>query len=237
MPSRGVSVERRVFRSRAERAEYVAQRYGRMLRGNVLDVGCDQAVLRRLLPGRDYTGVDVGGDPDIRLDLETLERLPFPDNAFDCVVCTDVLEHLDNLHVMFAELLRVTRQHVLLSLPNCWFGARVPVQRGRGSFGHYGLPLERPADRHKWFFSLSEALQFVEGHAPRLHYRIGEVHAMEKPRPWVVRALRRLRYPNLLHYLNRYAHTAWFHLEKLPPGGGDPVTAPAGARSESGKQM
>lgn len=231
MWNRTVDVERYAFRSRAERSQYVARRYGDILGNKVLDVGCDEAVLRRLLSKSEYVGVDIGGDPDIHLDLETIPRLPFPDNAFDCVVCSDVLEHLDNLHAMFSELLRVTRRHVVLSLPNCWAAARVPIQRGRGSFAHYGLPLDKPTDRHKWFFSLAEALEFVEGQARRLGYTIREVHAMEKPRSWLLRALRRLRYPNQMDYLNRYAHTLWCHLEKHPSGPEHRVNTPAGSAS------
>jgi len=112
MRQKVVNVELNAFRSRMERSEYVARRYQALLQGKVLDVGCDQAVLRNLLPQSEYTGVDIGGAPDIELNLETAERLPFPDDAFDCVVCTDVLEHLDNLHHKFGEQVRVSRRHV-----------------------------------------------------------------------------------------------------------------------------
>jgi SAM-dependent methyltransferase len=209
-------VEFVTFRSRAERSEYTARRYQAILRGKVLDVGCDEALLRKLLPESEYVGIDIGGAPDIRLDLESVERLPFQKNTFDCVVCTDVLEHLDSLHLVFNEILRVSRRHVILSLPNCWAAARVPIERGHGSPGHYGLPLDKPNDRHKWFFSLADAVAFVEGHAQKLHFVIRDVCAMEKPRPLIVRILRRLRYPKQIYYLNRYAHAVWFHLEKQP---------------------
>ena len=79
-------------------------------------------------------------DPDLVIDLEKIERLPFDDASFDAVLCSEVLEHLDNLHAMFGELTRVSRRWILISLPNCWTAARRPVQRGRGAIGHYGLP-------------------------------------------------------------------------------------------------
>ena len=56
--------------------------------------------------------------------------------------------------------MRVSRGCIILSLPNNWANARRPIARGRGAIGHYGLPLEPPVDRHKWFFSLAEARQF-----------------------------------------------------------------------------
>ena len=86
-----IRVEYVSFRTRAARSEYIATRFHHLLKGKVLDVGCDQAVLKKLIPTMDYLGVDIAGDPDMRLDLEKIERLPFADGSFDCVVCTEVL--------------------------------------------------------------------------------------------------------------------------------------------------
>lgn len=96
-----MDVDTRSFRRREERIKYAIEHFGKYLSGKVLDVGCDKAVLREMLPEIEYTGVDIGGDPDVKIDLEKIDRLPFEDGAFDCVLCTDVLEHLDNLHVVF----------------------------------------------------------------------------------------------------------------------------------------
>ena len=85
-------VEFAQFTERAQRAEYIASRFKPHLRNKVLDVGCDQAVLKRLLPDADYFGIDISGQPDLVVDLERTERLPFDDASFDCVVCSDVLE-------------------------------------------------------------------------------------------------------------------------------------------------
>lgn len=209
-----MKVEQVEFKDRAARSEYISRRFQPLLQGKILDVGCDMAVLKTLLPGADYTGVDISGAPDFQVNLEATGRLPFSDNAFDSVVCTDVLEHLENLHQMFGELARVSRRNVILSLPNNWVNARVPIARGRGSFGKYGLPADKPPDRHKWFFSLSEAADFIQAQTQKFPLVCREMFATEKPRPLLVRGLRRLRYPVLDHYLNRYAHTVWAWLEK-----------------------
>lgn len=215
-----IPVEYVWFPERKNRSEYVARRFAPILNGRVLDVGCDRAYLKQLLAPHastsrplDYVGIDISGTPDLTINLEKIDRLPFEDRSFDAVVCTDVLEHLDNFHQLFGELLRVTRGSAVISLPNCWSAARLPIARGRGSFAHYGLPLDRPQDRHKWFFSLTESIDFLEGHRKRGLFRNLTMHATEKPRPVPVRALRRLRYPEELHYLNRYAHTLWALLE------------------------
>lgn len=209
-----ITVEYVSFTDRAVRSRYIAERFTSYLSGTVLDVGCDKAVLKRLLPSLDYTGIDIDGAPDLRLDLEQVDKLPFPDGAFHCVVCSDVLEHLNNLHHMFGELVRVANRYLILSLPNNWCVARVPIERGSGSFGKYGLPVEPPKDRHKWFFSLTEAAAFIDGQTARYPLSIVERVASEKPRPLLIRVARRCRYPSLERYLNRYAHTLWVVLEK-----------------------
>lgn len=197
------------FRERADRSRYIAHRFGKYLKESVLDVGCDKALLRTLLPSEvRYTGVDVGGTPDITLDLDVAGKLPFADRSFATTVCSDVLEHLDNLHVIFAELERVSQKYIVVSLPNNWANARRPIERGYGAIAHYGLPSTRPSDRHKWFFGFTEALAFLEAQARAPTLSLVEVIANDKPRMALLRAARRARYPGH-RYLNRYAHTVW----------------------------
>jgi hypothetical protein len=204
------------FPSRESRGRFVCAQFAGYLNEVVLDVGCSEAPLRDLLSSATYTGVDIAGNPDITLDLERVERLPFDDGAFTCVLCIDVLEHLENLHVMFDELVRVSKQYIIISLPNCWCDARQPITRGKGHFGHYGLPLQKPQDRHKWFFSLSEARQFLDTKAEELGLRLAEMFVTEKPRISLVRLLRRIRYPGD-RYHNRYGRTLWAVFEKMHP--------------------
>lgn len=207
-------VEYAFFNTRAARSEYIAKNFAQAIKGKVLDVGCDKAVLKKLIPGLEYTGIDVGGEPDLRINLEEIERLPFDDGSFDCVVCSDVLEHLDNLHHIFGELVRVSKGSLIISLPNNWTNARRPIEKGRGSFDKYGLPADKPVDRHKWFFSLTEAVDFFKGQEKKFPITIEELHATDKPRPAVMRALRKAVYVSEEKYLNRYAHTLWALIKK-----------------------
>ena len=46
-----------------------------------------------------------------------MENIPFPDNAFDVVVCTHVLEHVRDLNKAMQELLRVAEKRLLIVLP------------------------------------------------------------------------------------------------------------------------
>jgi SAM-dependent methyltransferase len=204
------------FERREDRSRYLLRHFATYLTESVLDVGCDQAVLKRLLPQVRYTGVDAAGTPDVRIDLDRVDRLPFEDGTFHCVVCADTLEHLEFLHAMFGELLRVSARYVVVSLPNCWVGARVPIARGRGDFAQYCLPLDPPPDRHRWFFSLEQARAFLHGQARRRgDVRIVTERVTEKPKFGLLRLARRLRHPRRMDYLNRYAHTYWCVLEKV----------------------
>lgn len=201
-------IEHIAFPTRLARSEYVARRFDDYFKGSLLDVGCYEAPLRGMLPDTAYTGVDIAGAPDIELDLEQCERLPFEDDGYDTVICIDVLEHLNNLHFIFDELIRVAKANVLVSLPNCWRDARRPIERGCGDFLHYGLPSEPPLDRHKWFFSFTQGREFLQSRAAMNSVSIAELFGTEKPKNPAARAIRKLRHPGD-GYLNRYVQTIW----------------------------
>jgi len=153
------------YNSRRERAAYTRKKYDKFLQGRILDVGCGDAHLKELI-SNEYVGIDVAGKPDMVCDLEK-GKLPFKNNSFDCVVCTDVLEHLENIHDMFFELARVTRKYVIISLPNNWNQFIKKIFKGEGVSKFYGLPVEKPKDRHKWFFNYEEAKNFIYGMAEK----------------------------------------------------------------------
>jgi SAM-dependent methyltransferase len=155
------------YTSREDKPEYVWRKYGEILQGKILDVGADQCGLKKFLPGGTrYKGVGLGGSVDLEIDLEK-EKLPYEDNSFDCVLCLDTLEHLDNIHAVFDELCRVTSQYLIISLPNPW--ASFTGMLGMGYYKHtelpmkfYNLPIDPPEDRHKWFYGACEAERFLK---------------------------------------------------------------------------
>jgi SAM-dependent methyltransferase len=202
------------FKERSDRSRYIADRFNSYLQGKVLDIGCDKAVLKGLVNDIEYTGVDIGGTPDIRINLEEVDRLPFNDKQFDCVICSDVLEHLENLHHIFSELVRVSNKYVIISLPNNWANARRPIEKGRGSMAHYGLPIDPPKDRHKWFFNMTEAIDFIDSRTGRHPVSIVKKIINEKPRLLILRLIRKIIYPNPERYMNRYAHTVWAIIQR-----------------------
>ncbi|MHB0998692.1 MAG: class I SAM-dependent methyltransferase [Armatimonadota bacterium] len=210
-----IPIDKISFSDRMKRITYISDKFSKYLSESILDVGCDVRSLRKYLNDEiRYVGIDAGGNPDIKINLETIDRLPFNDGEFHTVVCADVLEHLDNLHFIFSELVRITSRYMVISLPNNWVNLRQPIERGKGSAVYYGLPVEPPADRHKWFFSLTEAYNFFSGRASVDNLSIAEMRITEKPRTPLQRISLQAVSGSRERYLNRYAHTLWVVFEK-----------------------
>ena len=152
----------RPYTDRAERAGFIAESFGWAIREPLLDVGSGQQHLKKVLTqGFAYTGIDVTDEADVHFNLDS-GTIPFEAGSFETVVCADTLEHLENIHFVLTELFRLSRRWVILSLPNCWCDMKfLMAGRGRGSGKFYGLPLQKPPDRHRWFFNYSEARSFL----------------------------------------------------------------------------
>jgi len=164
------------YRDRQTKAKYVWLKYKEILKGKILDVGADQCYLKKYLGEfAQYLGIGLGEGVDKQVDLEA-GPLPFEDSSFDCVLCLDVLEHVDNMHYVFDELCRVTSRYVVVSLPNPWADFYGMLRRGYYQENRpakfYYLPPEPPEDRHKWFFSTEEAEKFISYRAAKNGMRI-----------------------------------------------------------------
>ncbi len=98
--------------------------------GILLDAGCGEGItlksLEKALAAWTMYGLDVDPEsitvarkvvPQARLQLGSVYQLPFPDQSFDLVLCTEVLEHLEHPRRALRELCRVARRDVILSVP------------------------------------------------------------------------------------------------------------------------
>lgn len=214
-----------VYVDRETKARYVWLKYQSILRGRkILDVGADKCNLKQHLDeGASYWGIGLGGHPDQQVDLEQGE-IPFPENSFDCVLCLDVLEHLEHIHQIFDELCRVTCRHVVISVPNplgvVYHLLRFGDYRPGQSTKFYGLPLETPPDRHRWFFSYEEAEKFILYRAGLNGMRVlqMEPERMGGEPNWWKRLARMVLLRNDLNLKNLYAGTLWAVLEKIANG-------------------
>jgi SAM-dependent methyltransferase len=199
------------YSNREERARYIGETYAGLLTGRVLDVGCFRRDLKKFVKG-EYVGVDLYGEPDISLDLEG-GKLPFADRSFDTVVCTDVLEHIEQIHAIFDEMLRVSRKWVLVSLPNNRQGEwRRMLQSNPPKDKYYGLPVDRPLDRHRWYFGATEAEHFVAQRAPRCGGKLVHVHDVNSAAAWK-RAIASVIMPNPASRRDALVAVSWYVVE------------------------
>jgi methionine biosynthesis protein MetW len=67
----------------------------------------------------------------IEADVDS-DTLPFPDNSFDLVVATDVLEHFRNPWAVLREMSRVSKKYIFIYSPNfASLACRLDLVRGR----------------------------------------------------------------------------------------------------------
>lgn len=98
---------------------------------SVLDAGCGEGFVAHYLASRhpeaQFTGVDLSPEAidyaqqhfgeAATYRTGSIYKLPFSDNSFDTVLCSEVLEHLDEPDMAVAELRRVARRFVLITVP------------------------------------------------------------------------------------------------------------------------
>ena len=77
--------------------------------------------------------------------------------------------------------------------------------------------IDPPPDRHKWFFGYTDAVNFLTGIAPRYSLQVLDMRVNDKPRPFPLRAARRVLHPRRDAYLNRYSHTIWAVYRRVRP--------------------
>lgn len=102
---------------------------------SVADIGCGEgfglSVLAENKIGKTYIGLDNSATalkvakkihPRFKYLEGSIYNTPFKDNSFDLVVCSEVLEHLEKPEQALAELSRISKKYVLISVPyEPWF--------------------------------------------------------------------------------------------------------------------
>jgi 2-polyprenyl-3-methyl-5-hydroxy-6-metoxy-1,4-benzoquinol methylase len=171
--------------------ETLDELWARAAPSSVLDVGCGEGVLtlqwaERLGGGR-VVGIDLD-DPKLRAEWEerrrpNLEfraeeatRLTFGDDEFDLAAAIEVLEHVPEPEATLAEMARVARNHLLVSVP------REPLWRGLNmARGAYWRELgNTPGHVNHW-----SKRDFVS-----LLSRYGAVEEARSPFPWTMLLVR-----------------------------------------------
>lgn len=158
---------------------------------SVLDVGCGEgftlARFKKEKIGKVYEGIeadDVAIElskklyPSLNIKKGDIYTLPYKSNFFDLVVCTEVLEHLDEPRKAYKELIRVSRKYILLSVPNePWFTFQRMARFQ--NIMHFGAHPE-----HIQHWTYSAFLKFV---------KVKNVKLIEKklPIPWTMVLLKK----------------------------------------------
>ena len=110
--------------------------------GTVLDIGCGDGLLLKMLREQGVTAAGVDISPEavaqckaagFEAQTHTLDdALPYPDNSFDTVTMLDILEHVYDPQFALQEATRVARTHVIIGVPNfSSLPARVQVALGK----------------------------------------------------------------------------------------------------------
>jgi 2-polyprenyl-3-methyl-5-hydroxy-6-metoxy-1,4-benzoquinol methylase len=158
---------------------------------SLLDVGCGEGVLvhqwAQRMPAARIVGIDLEEEsiqqgwaqrqaPNLEYRVMKAENLPFGDDEFDCATAIEVLEHVPDPEHTVAEMARVARAHLIVSVP------REPLWRGLNmARGAYLRDLgNTPGHLNHW-----SKRSFV-----RLLSRHGEVVEARSPFPWTMLLVR-----------------------------------------------
>jgi SAM-dependent methyltransferase len=117
---------------------------------NVLDAGCAQPYLLQEIVQRfgvQGFGCDISDEvmaenqqlaPNCTFMAIDLAQEAWPDQrSFDLVVCSEVLEHIPDWRAALANLARMTKRHLVISVPS---GKLRPVEQMLGHYRHYQGP-------------------------------------------------------------------------------------------------
>lgn len=94
--------------------------------GNILDIGCGQSPYRFLLNKEQthYYGIDIIEASEFGYDNNDItsfdgRNIPFADDFFDAVICTEVLEHVQDFQYLVNEIYRTTKNgaEIIVTVP------------------------------------------------------------------------------------------------------------------------
>ena len=108
------------------------------LSGRLMDFGCGSKPYKSLFNTTEYIGVDFenGGHPHDNEQIDVYydgKKLPFENQYFDSVLCTEVVEHVFALIDTLNEINRVmkTGGNILITCPFVWNEHEVPFDYAR----------------------------------------------------------------------------------------------------------
>ncbi len=107
-----------------------------LMSDDILEIGIGNGFVSKYIKDRGYNVTTIDILEELQPDIcASVLDIPLEDDSFDVVVCCEVLEHLPytDFPKALAQIRRVTRRYVVISLPDSrkFFTLRVGVNRGK----------------------------------------------------------------------------------------------------------
>lgn len=113
----------------------------------ILDAGCGEGFSMNKLSingiGEKIEGIEFSKEaisfgkklfPNLIFREGSVYNLPYEDDSFDLIICTEVLEHLEEPAKALKEMLRVSKKYLIISVPNEPFFMMSNFLRGKNLF-------------------------------------------------------------------------------------------------------
>jgi len=177
---------------------------------SILDVGCRDKVLKNFIK-KDvkYQGIDYKDSNEV-VGHNLEYGIPFDDKSFDIVFALDVLEHVENIHFLFDEILRVSKDEAIIALPNMsYWKFRLRFLKGKDISNKYIFSSVRVLDRHRWITSYNSAVNFVSKNSAENEITIQKGFYQYRSKTLrLIDSYFSLKFPNLFTYV------VFFHIKK-----------------------
>ncbi len=151
----------------------------------VLEVGCgageSSLKISKMLAGRYFEVSEVDtryvsklkeDNFPIKVTRESVYKMDRDDNEFDCLFMLEVLEHLEQYELALKELFRVSKRHVIISVPNEPLWRILNLCRGKYISALGNTP------GHINHFTVSRLKKLIS--------RYGKVEKVYTPIPWII---------------------------------------------------
>jgi 2-polyprenyl-3-methyl-5-hydroxy-6-metoxy-1,4-benzoquinol methylase len=139
-----------------------------LLEGRILDFGCGSGALVHHLRSRglDALGLELD-NPVIRNAVPQTVRpfvtfyqggfpSPFAEKSFDCLFCSEVLEHIPDVEAAITDIARLTARKVIVTVPDM---SAIPI-----GFRHGLIPWHLLEATHLNFFTQTSLASLLDGH-------------------------------------------------------------------------